>query len=210
MELLTSLRENTVGISIFAIVTAGLIAITQVSTKDQIIENERAQQAKALYEIISRDSIDNDLLQDVISIEAPELGYPLAKIYQAKRDNKVKAVIVPVISPDGYSGDISLIVGINADNSVAGVRVLSHKETPGLGDKIDLRKSDWIMSFNEKSMTSSNDSSWAVKKDGGQFDQFTGATITPRAVVNAVAQALRFFKQNRDLLLSPKPMKEAS
>lgn len=210
MELLTSLRENTVGISIFAIVTAGLIAITQVSTKDQIIENERAQQAKALYEIISRDSIDNDLLQDVISIEAPELGYPLAKIYQAKRDNKVKAVIVPVMSPDGYSGDISLIVGINADNSVAGVRVLSHKETPGLGDKIDLRKSDWIMSFNEKSMTSSNDSSWAVKKDGGQFDQFTGATITPRAVVNAVGQALRFFKQNRDLLLSPKPMKEAS
>ncbi|WP_293267479.1 electron transport complex subunit RsxG [Neptunomonas sp.] len=210
MELLTSLRENTVGISIFAIVTAGLIAITQVSTKDQIIENERAQQAKALYEIISRDSIDNDLLQDVISIEAPELGYPLAKIYQAKRDNKVKAVIVPVMSPDGYSGDISLIVGINADNSVAGVRVLSHKETPGLGDKIDLRKSDWIMSFNEKSMISSNDSSWAVKKDGGQFDQFTGATITPRAVVNAVGQALRFFKKNRDLLLSPKPMKEAS
>ncbi|WP_028469370.1 electron transport complex subunit RsxG [Neptunomonas japonica] len=210
MELLTSLRKNTLGISIFAIVTAGLIAITQVSTKDQILENERAQQAKALYEIISRDSIDNDLLEDVIHIEVPELGYPLAKIYQAKRGNKVKAVIIPVISPDGYSGDITLIVGINADNSVAGVRVLSHKETPGLGDKIDLRKSDWILSFDDKSMTSSNDSSWAVKKDGGQFDQFTGATITPRAIVNAVSQALRFFKLNRDLLLSPKPVKEAS
>jgi electron transport complex protein RnfG len=209
MELLTSLRKNTVGISIFAIVTAGLIAITQVSTKERIIENERAQQAKALYEIISRDSIDNDLLQDIVTIEAPELGYPLATIYQAKRNNQVKAVIVPVISPDGYSGDITLIVGINADNSVAGVRVLSHKETPGLGDKVDLRKSNWIMGFNQKSMTSSNDSNWAVKKDGGQFDQFTGATITPRAVVNAVAQALRFFKQNRDLLLSPKPVKEA-
>lgn len=209
MELLTSLRKNTVGISIFAIVTAGLIAITQVSTKERIIENERAQQAKALYEIISRDSIDNDLLQDIVTIEAPELGYPLATIYQAKRNNQVKAVIVPVISPDGYSGDITLIVGINADNSVAGVRVLSHKETPGLGDKIDLRKSNWIMGFNQKSMTSSNDSNWAVKKDGGQFDQFTGATITPRAVVNAVAQALRFFKQNRDLLLSPKLAKEA-
>ena len=209
MELLTSLRKNTVGISIFAIVTAGLIAITQVSTKERIIENERAQQAKALYEIISRDSIDNDLLQDIVTIEAPELGYPLATIYQAKRNNQVKAVIVPVISPDGYSGDITLIVGINADNSVAGVRVLSHKETPGLGDKVDLRKSNWIMGFNQKSMTSSNDSNWAVRKDGGQFDQFTGATITPRAVVNAVAQALRFFKQNRDLLLSPKPVKEA-
>ena len=210
MELLTSLRKNTVGISVFAIVTAGLIAVTQVSTKDKIIENERAQQAKSLYEIIPRDTIDNDLLQDVVSIEAPELGYPLAKVFQAKRDNNVIAVILPVISADGYSGDISLIVGINIDNSVAGVRVLSHKETPGLGDKIDLRKSDWVMSFNQKSMASSNDSNWAVKKDGGQFDQFTGATITPRAVVNAVGKALRFFNQNRVQLLSPKPTKEAS
>jgi electron transport complex protein RnfG len=210
MELLTSLRQNTLGIAIFAIVTAGLIAITQVSTKDQIVENERAQQAKALYEIIPASSIDNDLLEDVIFIEAPELGYPLAKVYQAKHNNKVTAVLLPVISPDGYSGDVSLIVGINADSSVAGVRVLAHKETPGLGDKIDLRKSDWILSFNHKSMQGANDKSWAVKKDGGQFDQFTGATITPRAVVNAVGLALKFFQKNRTTLLDSLPAKEAS
>jgi electron transport complex protein RnfG len=209
MELLTSLRQNTLGIAIFAIVTAGLIAITQVSTKDQIIENERAQQAKALYEIIPASSIDNDLLEDVITIQAPELGYPLANVYQAKRNNKVTAVLLPVISPDGYSGDVSLMVGINADSSVAGVRVLAHKETPGLGDKIDLRKSDWILGFNQKSMQGANDQNWAVKKDGGQFDQFTGATITPRAVVNAVGMALRFFKKNRTTLLDSQPAKEA-
>lgn len=216
MELLTSLRQNTVGISIFAIVTAGLIALTQVSTKVQIAENERAQQAKALYEIIPANSIDNDLLHNQINIEAPELGYAHAKAYQAIINDQVNAVILPVITPDGYSGDISLIVGINADASVAGVRVLSHKETPGLGDKVDLRKSDWILGFNQTSMQGADDKNWAVKKDGGQFDQFTGATITPRAIVIAVSRALQFFEKNRSLLLSPSagpgtmPAKEAS
>ncbi len=205
MELLISLRQNTLGISIFAIVTAGLIALTQVSTKEQIIENERAQQAKALYEIIPADSIDNDLLHYQIDIQAPMLGHPHAKAYQAMQKGQVTAVILPVITPDGYSGDISLIVGINADASVAGVRVLSHKETPGLGDKVDLRKSDWILSFNQTRMQGSDDQRWAVKKDGGQFDQFTGATITPRAIVIAVSRALQFFQNNRSTLLTPSP-----
>lgn len=209
MELLTSLRQNTLGISIFAIVTAGLIAITQVSTKQQIIDNEREQQAKALYEIIPQDRIDNDLLHHEINIEAPLLGYSHAKAYQAMLDDKVIAVILPVISPDGYSGDISMIVGINADASIAGVRVLAHKETPGLGDKIDLRKSDWILNFNQARMQGPNDPNWAVSKDGGQFDQFTGATITPRAIVNAVGRAIQFFETNRAILLSPMPEKEA-
>lgn len=209
MELLTSLRQNTLGISIFAIVTAGLIAITQVSTKQQIIDNEREQQAKALYEIIPQDRIDNDLLHNEINIEAPLLGYSHAKAYQAMLDDKVIAVILPVISPDGYSGDISMIVGINADASIAGVRVLAHKETPGLGDKIDLRKSDWILNFNQARMQGPNDANWAVSKDGGQFDQFTGATITPRAIVNAVGRAIQFFESNRAILLSPMPEKEA-
>ncbi len=214
MELLTSLRQNTFGISIFAIVTAGLIALTQVSTKEQIVENERAQQAKALYEIIPANSIDNDLLHHAINIEAPILGYTHANAYQAMLNGQVSAVILPVITPDGYSGDISLIVGINADASVAGVRVLSHKETPGLGDKVDLRKSDWILGFNQTSMQGADDKNWAVKKDGGQFDQFTGATITPRAIVIAVSRALQFFEKNRIILLSPvaspMPTKEAS
>jgi len=108
-----------------------------------------------------------------------------------------------VIAPDGYSGNISLIVGVNADASVAGVRLLAHQETPGLGDKIDLKKSPWILSFNGKQFTGAIDSEWAVKKDGGQFDQFTGATITPRAVVSAVGRALQFFDLNRDELLAP-------
>lgn len=201
MELISSLRKNTLGISIFAIVTAGLIAVTQVLTKDTITENRRKEEASALYQIIPKSNIDNDLLSSKIYIPAPELGYETAGIYQAQKDDKVTAVILPVKTPDGYSGDISLIVGINADASVAGVRVLAHQETPGLGDKIDLKKSEWVLSFNGKHLDGSIDTSWAVKKDGGQFDQFTGATITPRAMVGAVARALQFFELNREELL---------
>ncbi|MGB2221327.1 electron transport complex subunit RsxG [Neptunomonas phycophila] len=203
MELIASLRKNTLGISIFAIVTAGLIAVTQVLTKDTITENRRQEEASALYQIIPQANIDNDLLSSKIHIPAPELGYDNAGVYQALKDGKVTAVILPVIAPDGYSGNISLIVGVNADASVAGVRVLAHQETPGLGDKIDLKKSPWILSFNGKQFTGAIDSEWAVKKDGGQFDQFTGATITPRAVVSAVGRALQFFELNRDELLAP-------
>lgn len=212
MELISSLRQNTLGIALFAIVTAGLIAITQVSTQTRISDNVRAQEAKALYEIVPAERVDQDLLAHTKEINASELGYASAKAYQAVNQGQVVAVILPVIAADGYSGDINLVVGINRDGSVSGVRVLAHKETPGLGDKIEIKKSPWILSFNNKAMTATNTATWAVKKDGGEFDQFTGATITPRAVVNAVARALTFFEQHKTQLLTlPEPSsKEAS
>lgn len=212
MELISSLRQNTLGIALFAIVTAGLIAATQVSTQTRIADNVRAQEAKALYEIIPAERVDEDLLTHTKAIDASELGYASAKAYQAVSQGQVVAVILPVIAADGYSGDINLVVGINRDGSVSGVRVLAHKETPGLGDKIEVKKSPWILSFNDKAMTATNTATWAVKKDGGEFDQFTGATITPRAVVNAVVRALAFFEQHKTQLLTlPEPSsKEAS
>jgi len=205
MEMFSALRSSTGGLAIFAVVTAALIAITQVGTKDRIAKNEREAQAKALYEIVPRDQIENDMLDDTVAFVAPQLlgTETPGTAWRARRDGKVKTVILPVVAPDGYSGNIHLIVGINADASVAGVRVLAHKETPGLGDKVERKKSDWVLSFDGKSMDSSNDSRWAVKKDGGDFDQFTGATITPRAVVNATARAIRYFKTNRVALLGP-------
>lgn len=202
-SLVNSLRENTLGISIFAVVTAGLIAITQVATKDTIVRNQQEQKAKALYEIIPETETEQDLLDGEITISAEALGYSMTSAYQAIQQGSVSSVILPVIAADGYSGDIDLIVGINADSTIAGVRVLTHKETPGLGDKIDLKKSDWILSFNGKTTDGSNDPRWAVKKDGGDFDQFTGATITPRAVVNAVGRTIDYFRANKADLLSP-------
>lgn len=205
MEMFSAIRTSTLGITIFAVVTAGLIAVTQVSTKSRIEHNVREAQAKALYEIVPRDSIENDLLDDTVAFVAPELlGHEEpADAYRARRNGEVSTVIMPVVAPDGYSGSINMIVGINRDGTVAGVRVLEHKETPGLGDKVDLKKSDWVLSFNGLTSAGDKDPNWAVQKDGGQFDQFTGATITPRAVVNATGRALAYFRINKAALLGP-------
>jgi len=206
MQLFSAIKSSTVAISLFAVVCAAVIAITQVSTQEKIADNEREFKAKALYEIVPRESIDNKLLQDTFEMQVAELGHKMpVTAYRARKAGLVKAVILPVVAPDGYSGNISFIVGINADGTVAGVRVLAHKETPGLGDKVETKKSDWIYSFNGRAKATENNGIWAVKKDGGQFDQFTGATITPRAIVNAVGRALDYFEENRIALLEVKP-----
>ncbi|WP_271273594.1 electron transport complex subunit RsxG [Aliamphritea hakodatensis] len=207
MEMLNAIRNSAAGLGIFAVVTAGAIALTQISTEQRIADNIEAQQAKALYEIVPRTSIDNDLLNDTLTISKPALtGANEATVFRARRNGLVETVIMPVVAPDGYTGAISLIVGINRDDSLAGVRVLAHKETPGLGDKVELKKSDWILSFNGQHYDGEDDTEWAVKKDGGRFDQFTGATITPRAIVNATKAAVRYFRENKTALLDdPQP-----
>jgi electron transport complex protein RnfG len=124
-------------------------------------------------------------------------------VYVAKKDGKVSAVAFMVTSNQGYSGAIKSLIGIDKQGQLLGVRVLSHAETPGLGDKIEHAKSDWILSFNGHSLTDLTAAQWKVKKDGGVFDQFSGATITPRAVVGSVYQGLQFFAQHRDVLLKP-------
>lgn len=202
MQMFPAMKTSTVAISFFAVICAAVIAITQVSTVEKIAFNEREFRAKALYEIVPRATIDNDLLSDTFEIQVSELGHDMpVTAYKARKGNTVSAVILPVVAPDGYSGKIGMIVGIKRDGSLAGVRVLSHKETPGLGDKVETKKSDWILSFNGKQKNNTDDKVWAVKKDGGDFDQFTGATITPRAVVNAVGRALDYFATNRTFLL---------
>ena len=206
-ELFASIRRNAIGLAIFAVVTAGAIAVTQVMTADRIHYNIKAAEARALNQILPASSYDNDLLNDTMDVDSrfnQQLLGPLADnalIYRARNNGSVSAVILPAIAPDGYTTNIDLIVGINRDGSLAGVRVVAHRETPGLGDKIDTRKSDWILSFANKSLNNPMSEQWAVKKDGGDFDQFTGATITPRAVVRAVKRALMFFDMHKDLLL---------
>jgi len=122
-------------------------------------------------------------------VEAPELGKGKHKVYIARQDDNPVAAVIEATAPDGYSGVIQLLVGADFNGTVLGTRVTEHHETPGLGDKIELRISDWITRFSGKKIDGANDTHWAVKKDGGDFDQFTGATITPRAVVNAVKRA---------------------
>ncbi len=200
-----SIGKSMLGIGMFAILAAGIIAVTQISTKDQIAENIRAAQSRALFEIFPAD-IDPHLFDHTIELAADELNLEEEAVngYQVIDGETVKGVILPVRSEEGYSGNIDLMVGINADSSIAGVRIISHKETPGLGDKIDRAKSLWVDSFIGKIRQGSDDSRWAVKKDGGQFDQFTGATITPRAVVGAIGTAITYFENHRIELLQAK------
>jgi electron transport complex protein RnfG len=200
-----AIRHNALALGAFAVLTAGAIALTQSATRDQISENRQQARARALFQIVPEQQHDNDLLHDIYRLKRAEsLGYPQGvDLYRARLEGQVHTLIVPVITTDGYNGKIALIVGIRSDESLAGVRILRHQETPGLGDKIDIKKSPWVLSFNDTRLQDDNDPSWAVKKDGGQFDQFTGATITPRAVVEAVKQAILIFRQHRTALLQP-------
>ena len=199
-----SISKNSVILGVFAAVTAGLIALTFQGTETRILAAERAAQQKALYEIVPRERHDNDLLNDLIHLEGPDalaLGIQgQAAVHVARVRGDPVAFIFPAVAPDGYSGDIRMIVGINIDGTVAGVRVLSHKETPGLGDLIELAKSDWMLGFAHKSLGQPPVEQWAVKKDGGVFDAFTGATITPRAVVGEVRDVLTFFAEHKSRL----------
>ena len=199
----SSILRNSLILGLFAMATVGMIAITQQGTAERISEAQRRVQLSALNEIIPHDQHDNDLLADSFTIDDRQyLSLTSTQdAYRARNDGAVSAVILPVVAPDGYSGRIELLVGINADGSIAGVRSVNHRETPGLGDRIDTTKSQWVLDFNGKSLSMPVPEQWAVKKDGGQFDQFAGATITPRAVVKAVYQALNYFDEHRASLL---------
>jgi electron transport complex, RnfABCDGE type, G subunit len=194
----TSISKNSLLLATFALLAAGGLALTNEGTKERIQQAERAAQQKALFEIVPRSRHDNDLLLDTMPIPQDywaTLGLKSGgNIHIARQQGEVVAMIIPAVAPDGYSGDIRMIVGVNRDGSIAGVRVLTHNETPGLGDKVDLKKSDWILSFDGKSLLTPAATAWAVRKDGGEFDQFTGATITPRAVVNQVRRVLEFIE----------------
>ena len=203
--IIKSIGFNSVVLALFALVTSLILATTNELTYERIEQSEREAAQRALLEIIPLERHDNDMLMDVQPV--PEqfwvtLGLKKGgNIHIARDQGQPVAAIIPAVTPDGYSGAISMIIGVNFNGSVAGVRVVDHRETPGLGDKVDLKKSDWILSFNGKSLVNPQASGWTVKKEGGDYDQFTGATITPRAVVKQVLKTLQYFEDDRERLL---------
>ncbi len=194
---------KTAGILIaFALVYTALLSGVFTATKAPI-EKAEAKARMALFgQIVPPNMHDNDLLKDAITLAPSALLGNTQPIIanRARLNNAPQAVILEAIAHDGYSGDIKLLIAIKYDGSVAGVRVLTHKETPGLGDYIDILKADWIKLFNGESLTLTATEKWLVKKDGGKFDYMAGATITPRAVVKAVHKALQYFEANKEIL----------
>lgn len=180
------------------VVVIGLVTLIYHFTYASIQQSEYQAMLQALNSIIPPDSHDNDLVNDSKILPANnELGLKKdAQIYRARNDGRITAVAFPVTAPDGYNGPINLLLAINRDGKILGARVVSHRETPGLGDRIESRRSDWADGFRGTSLENPASDKWKVKKDGGVFDQFTGATITPRKIVKAIHTALNYVDSN--------------
>ncbi len=200
---------------VFALIGTAILAFTYSQTHDRIEKSVEAEKLKLISQIVPHTAFDNDIIKDTLNI-APDalLGTENpTTAYRARLQGQPSALVLEAIAPDGYSGKIFLLIAIRANGEVAGVRVVAHKETPGLGDYIEIGKSNWIKGFDNTSQVRYKDSDWKVKKDGGQFDYMAGATITPRAVVKAVHKTLQYFAQHREALFAqtePPPASEKS
>jgi electron transport complex protein RnfG len=187
-----------------AIAAFGLVAVVHEATRDRIAAMARARELARFDQVLGGLPHDNDLLADTVTLRDPELLGTTAAVtaYRARLHGQPVAVLLEFVATDGYSGSIRLLIAVAPDGTVLGVRTVSHHETPGLGDFIDAGKSDWIRRFSGKSLGDPAAARWRVRKDGGDFDQYTGATITSRAVVGAVGRTLQFFTRHRDELLA--------
>jgi electron transport complex protein RnfG len=183
---------------LFAIAGTTFVAVTENLAREQIVENERRVLLRNLHALLPEHKLDNDIVTDTLRIPASALlgNDEPSLVYRARYQGDPVAAIFNSIAPNGYSGKIHLLVGIYFDGSIAGVRALKHSETPGLGDAIEIRKSDWVLDFDGKSLGNPPPAQWLVKRDKGVYDQFTGATITPRAIVQAVKNTLLYYEQN--------------
>lgn len=183
----------------FAMVGVALVAVTHAATAERIAANDRMTMLKKLEAIVPPGSIGNDPIADRIEVQALDLlGTASTDVYRVRKDGEPVALVLNPVVPDGYAGPIKLLVAVMKDGSLGGVRVVSHHETPGLGDKIEEQRTDWVLDFTGKSLGDPSEDKWKVKRDGGVFDQFTGATISPRSIVKAVANTLRFVKVQGD------------
>ena len=181
-----------------ALLVSTAIGIANFGTHADIARRQLEDLQATLQQVVPAEYYDNDLVRDTVTVQE---GDRSVRVYRARRKGQVQAVSFRTTAPGYGSTEMVMVIGVDRDGKLLGVRVISHAETPGLGDKIETSKSDWVLSFNGRSLGDPPPAGWAVKKDGGVFDQFTGATITPRAVVKAVKGGLEFFANHRAVLL---------
>ncbi|WP_259756829.1 electron transport complex subunit RsxG [Pseudomonas sp. GCEP-101] len=197
--------RSAVVLGLLALTAAGIVTGVHQLTAQRIDTAQREFRGRQVLELLPRGSYDNHPLENAVSTFDPKLlgrDEP-APAYIARQAGQATAVVLQPIARDGYGGSIQLLVGVTAQGRLLGVRVVAHHETPGQGDRIELGKSDWLHGFNGRSLGDPTDAGWKVKKDGGQFDQFAGATVTPRAVVKATHLALQYFDAHKAELMVP-------
>lgn len=190
---------------VFALIGTAMMAYTYKKTDPIIERSAQAEKLALISQVLPRSLYDNDLLSSYRELPADDLlgTRKPSGAWFASKAGQPAGVVLEAVAPEGYSGDITLLIGIDANGAITGVRVTQHKETPGLGDYIELAKSPWILQFGGKTLPENGSNAWKVKKDGGQFDSRAGATITPRAIVKAVRETLKYFAAHRDELLQP-------
>jgi len=208
--LANSMLRNAALLGLIAVLGTALLASIYALTADRIAEQQRRAVLAQLNQVLPVSAYDNALQNDLIEVREPDWFKSDApvRIYRARLGGQPAAAILDLVAPDGYNGDIRLLVAIHVDGMISGVRVIEHRETPGLGDPIERRRSDWITRFEGRSLYDTPSPAWAVKRDGGVFEQFTGATISPRAVVEAVHRALAYFGANQATLFEQQPLEQ--
>lgn len=193
-----AITKNAKILALFAIACTAVVGLVNEATKGRIKKQEQAQLIATLSQIVPQQSYDNEMSGLCIPVASEQLGSSeIQKAYLATLNDQPSAIAITSVAPNGYNGNIHLISAYTMEGELTGVRVLKHKETPGLGDKIEIRKSDWVLSLAKRSLAQINSPQWQVKKDGGIIDQFTGATITPRAVVKAVQTTANYVNEHK-------------
>ena len=203
----TALRPLRAALTLAAAVgiAVAVLAMVHEATRERVAASDRARRVTSFDRLLGELRHDNDLIADRIMVSDSELLGTTAPVpaYRARLAGAPVAAILETVAPDGYSGSIRLLVAVTPDGRLLGVRVLEHQETPGLGDAIEERKSDWILAFTGRSLADPPRERWKVRKDGGDFDQFTGATVTPRAVVTAVRNTITYVEKQGANLFEP-------
>lgn len=199
--------RTAVNLLFFTVIGTAVLAFTYNLTHELIAKTEDEARLKLINQVAPATLYDNDLLQDSLAIAPDALlgNEETMPVYRGRLQGQPSLLVLEAVAPDGYSGKIKLLLAINSSGAILGVRVVNHKETPGLGDYIEIARNKWITLFNGTSHQRLQEADWKVKKDGGQFDYMAGATVTPRAVVKAVHKALHYFEENRDTLFAAQP-----
>lgn len=201
---MNTIQRASMTLAICVLIAVTALSMTHQLTKDRIALTQHQWLTKNLKAVLPVGPYDNDPLLSMHTIEAAALaGDQAVKVYPVYKDQKPYAAVLTIVAPDGYNGGIKILLGLTADGSIIGARVTDHNETPGLGDDLELKRSNWINDFSYKSLEGTTSKNWNVRKEGGSFDAFTGATITPRAVVHAIFRALKWYEKNQGRVFMP-------
>lgn len=196
--------KNGITLAVIAAICTALVALTWQLTAEKIESNKKAHLERSLQPALAGLFFDSSVTGSMLTIPPPHdlPGSDAAIVYRVYAGGAPVAALFAVTARDGYAGPIRLVIGIAVDGTVTGVRVIEHRETPGLGDRIETTKSDWVLQFDGHSLVSPDAAQWAIKRDGGNFDQLTGASVTPRAVIKAIKQTLGYFDTNHEAIFA--------